>query len=251
MILQYHILNGDALKAQFPTTLSGEQIVLRECLVDGAVEGDTLKELLATRATFISQNYEGITEAEYFEKTHSEFQKIINISPNSEVNLWFEEDLFCQVNFWFTIHLLQQHIPSTPIYLVKPNPPNQYSFGYLNKEELVGLYQRRQLLQQKEAIASLWTYYQKSKTEQMLEVAEALAKEYPFLVPAVKAHIDRIPKEGQLGRPSQLVLQIMEDLGTEEFGPVFSAFSKQAPIYGFGDTQVKRLWKDLFDKNVN
>ena len=245
MIAQYHILNGDVLQSQFPTNISGEQIVFRECLVDGSVEGESLEGLLATRATFISQHYEGVTEEDYYSKTHSEFQKIINIPPRSEVMLWFEEDLFCQVNFWFIMHLLQQRIPNTSIYLVKPNPPNQYGFGYLNEEELSTLYKERQLLTHKEELANLWMYYQKNKTDQMLQVAETLAKDYPFLVPAVKAHLDRIPKEGQLGRPSQLLLQIMKDLDTREFGPVFSAFSKQAPIYGFGDTQVMRLWKKL------
>lgn len=245
---QYHILNGDALKAQFPTNLAGELIILRECLVDGPVEGNNIEELLATRATFISQHYEGITAAEYYKKTLFEFQKIINIPPYSEVSLWFEEDLFCQVNFWFTIHLLQQQIPDTPIHLVKSNPPNQYSFGYLSKEELMGLYEQRQVLKKKEVLASLWTYYQKKETDQLLQVAKTLAIDYPFLMPAVKAHLDRIPKEGHIGRPSQALLQIMEDLGTEDFDPVFSAFSKQEAIYGFGDFQVKRLWKKLLNK---
>jgi len=250
MTTQYHILNGDALKAQFPATLSGEQIVLRECLVDGPVEGDNLEKLLATRATFISEHYEGVTEAEYYEKILPEFQKIINIPLDSEVNLWFEEDLFCQVNFWFTIHLLQQYIPTTSIYLVKPNPPNQYAFGYLTKEELSSLFKERQLLSRIEELASLWIYYQEAKTNELLQTAESLANEYPFIAPAVKAHLDRMPKEGQLGRPDQLLLQIMKDLGTQEFGPVFRAFNKQAAIYGFGDVQVMRLWKKLIDSTI-
>lgn len=245
MIAQYHILNGDVLKAQFPNSLRGEQIVLRECLVDGAVEGDTLDELLATRAAFMSNNYEGVTEAVYYEKTLSEFQKIINIPPNSVVNLWFEEDLFCQVNFWFTIHLLQQHIPNANIYLVKPNPPNQYSFGYLSMEELEGLYQERLLLQKREALASLWPLYQKNKTDQLLEVTKNLVKDYPFILPAVKAHLDRIPKEGTIGYPSNLLLEIMEEIGTKDFSSVFKVFNKRAAIYGYGDVQVKRLWKAL------
>ena len=253
MISQYHILNGDALKDQFPTDLSGEIIVLRECLVDGSVEGDTLEELLATRATFISQYYEGITEEKYYEKILPEFQKILNIPPLSEVTLWFEEDLFCQVNFWFTIHFLQhflQHrIPNISIYLVKPNPPNQYSFGYLSQEELVGLYHQRQLLRKKETLASLWPYYQKNKTAELLKVAETLSTDYPFLIPAVNAHLNRIPKEGTIGYPSEVLLQIMEEIGTKDFDVVFRLFNKRAAIYGFGDLQVRRLWKKII-KNI-
>lgn len=35
----FHILNGDALKSQFPEQILGEKIIARECLVDGSVEG--------------------------------------------------------------------------------------------------------------------------------------------------------------------------------------------------------------------
>ncbi len=36
---QYHILNGDSLKEQFPENIQGDIIVARECLVDGNVKG--------------------------------------------------------------------------------------------------------------------------------------------------------------------------------------------------------------------
>jgi len=36
---QYHILNGDALKEQFPDRIKGKIIIARECLVDGNVTG--------------------------------------------------------------------------------------------------------------------------------------------------------------------------------------------------------------------
>ena len=40
----FHILNGDALKSQFPERILGEIIVARECLVDGPVEGHRLTD---------------------------------------------------------------------------------------------------------------------------------------------------------------------------------------------------------------
>ena len=39
-------------------------------------------------------------------KLVSEFEKIQNIEEGVDINLWFEDDLFCQVNFWFVISLL-------------------------------------------------------------------------------------------------------------------------------------------------
>jgi hypothetical protein len=73
---QYHILNGDSLKNQFPKSIKGKIVVARECLVDGSVKGNSLTDLFKTRAKFISSNYDGYTEQDYFEKTVPEFQKM-------------------------------------------------------------------------------------------------------------------------------------------------------------------------------
>jgi hypothetical protein len=37
----------------------------------------------------------------------------------------------------------------------------------------------------------------------------------------------------------------MEDLETDEFGPVFKEFNKRESIYGFGDLQVKRIFDEI------
>ena len=42
-----------------------------------------------------------IMEVTTMKKTVPEFLKMQNIPENSEINLWFEDDLFCQVTFWF------------------------------------------------------------------------------------------------------------------------------------------------------
>ncbi|MBL4568251.1 MAG: hypothetical protein JKY69_00790, partial [Flavobacteriaceae bacterium] len=73
---QYHILNGDSLKEQFPVTIDGEIIVARECLVDGDVTGCDLDELFRSRAKFISTNYDGYSEQDYYDKTVPELLKI-------------------------------------------------------------------------------------------------------------------------------------------------------------------------------
>ena len=105
----YHILNGDALKEQFPPTLSGELIVARECLVDGNIQGESLEAFLTNRAKHI-ESYSQVPEGEYFKLTVPEINKIRNIAQGSKVYCWFEEDLFCQVNFWFVLHLLVEKL---------------------------------------------------------------------------------------------------------------------------------------------
>jgi len=242
---QYHILNGDSLKDQFPEKIQGETIVARECLVDGNVKGSSLAELFHSRAQFISQNYKGHKEQDYYKNTVPEFQKIQSITNNADINLWFEDDLFCQVNFWFTINLLNQCRKNNSIFLIRPKKHSQYGFGGLNKLELVSAYKNRLLLSEVDKIAKLWEIYQSDDIEKLLKTARELENKYPFILTAVKAHSQRIPKEGNLGKPSQTILQIMKELKTEEFGPIFREFSKRESIYGFGDLQVKRLFDEI------
>ncbi len=80
---------------------------------------------------------------------------------------------------------------------------------------------------------------------QAVPSAIELKNEYPFILPAVQAHIDRLPKNGNPGRPVRTLIEIMHELQTEEFGPVFREFCRRESIYGFGDLQVKQLFDDI------
>ena len=116
---QYHILNGDSLRQQLPEYIQGDIIVSRECFVDGNVKGKDLADLFAMRAKFLSQNYGG-SEQDYYRKVVPEFKKIKKIPNDSDINLWFEDDLFCQANFWFVAHLLANSTGINTVYLIRP-----------------------------------------------------------------------------------------------------------------------------------
>lgn len=238
---QYHILNGDALKEQLPPSIEGEIIVARECLVDGSVKGKSLDELYETRARFLASAYGLSSKAEYYEKGVVEFEKIIGITDDADINLWFEDDLFCQINFWFTANLLYQSDQQNPIYLIRPKEHSRYGFGGLNGEELQDAFENRILITELDEIAGLWMLYQQNELEQLRKTAVALKPKYPFIIPAVMAHLDRIPTEGNPGRPIQAIIQIMNEFQTEDFGKIFQEFCARESIYGFGDLQVKRL----------
>lgn len=245
MIAQYHILNGDALKEQFPSRIAGEMIVCRECLVDGPVDGKTLDELFETRANFITTGYDGFSEDEYYDNSVLQFKLIQGIPSGSEINLWFEDDLFCQVNLWFVCSLLKDHSNNCSINLVRPGEPNPYNFGNVEKSGLVVLYDERKPLKNIDQLADLWRFYQNGKTNEMLNIGRELAGDLPFLLPAIQAHLDRIPADGHPGRPENTLMKIKEELGTDNFGIIFKEFSKREPIYGFGDLQVRRLMDGL------
>ena len=242
---QYHILNGDALKEQLYNQLDGEVIVMRECLVDGPVKANSLKEFLQVRAEFISENYGGKPD-DYHMNSSTEINKMLEIEEPAEINLWFEDDLFCQVNFWFIANLFhEQNKPNLKYFLVRPEKFDQYGFGGLDQTALMDIYANRTELIGLETLSKLWNAYQKNDIDQLTNTAEALSRRFPFILPAVNAHIQRLPVNGNPGRPVMSLMNIIEELDTQEFGPVFKEFCKREPIYGFGDLQVKRLYDKI------
>ncbi len=224
---------------------------MRECLVDGDVTGDTFDELLETRATFISESIEGVTKQDYFDKTATELSKLLSVSADTDINLWFEEDLFCQVNFWFTIHTLLNVGRPDNLYLVLPVEPNQYAFGYCTQDELEQFYKNRISIDNPELIAELWKHYQIGNIEKLFDTAKKLEAGYPFILKAVQAHIDRAPGDEENGLPYKTVKELIEELGTTEFEPVFREFIKRLPIYGFGDTQVRKILNNCTNGSQN
>jgi hypothetical protein len=244
---EYHILNGDSLKEQFPNSILGNRIIARLCLVDGDVKAETLSELFKIRAKFISESYSEYTEQDYYLRTVTEIEKIQNISENTEINLWFEDDLFCQVNFWFIINLIFEGRKTQSIFLVRPKKNSEYSFGKMNKDELVKAFQSRIKIETFEIneLRKIWKFYQQDNYTEMLEIGKKMNEKFPFLISAIMAHKDRLPRNGNLGRPKQTLIQIMEDLKSDKFYQVFAEFCKREEIYGFGDLQVKRMFDEI------
>lgn len=236
----YHILNGDALDEQLPDTVVGTRIVMRECLVDGDVTGADLETFFSTRAEFLHQDY-GVSREQYHARSARELKRILDIPADAEVVLWFEDDLFCQVNFWFVAKLLIDSGEDHKVCLIRPGESSPYYFAGLRPEELTLLLERRSELAGLEKIAALWKLYQENELDELLLSAQALETSHAFILPAVEAHIARKPLQGFTGRPLQTVKAIAQELQTDSFPMIFQAFQQRAAIYGYGDLQVKRL----------
>jgi hypothetical protein len=244
--MNYHILNGDALKERWPASFSGKTHIMRECLVDGEIsQTQTLAEFLNARATFLAVQYPQIPFVFYEEEVKPEITKILALPPEAEINLWFEDDLFCQVNFWFLLAQLHQRGCKT-LYLVRPLPHFPYSFAHLSNEELREAFAQRIALEKYAELFLLWDAYQKNDRQKLQQLAAQLESTLPFVTRAIAAHLARFPQEkGDLGRPKNTIRKIIQRTGAEDFGAVFRAFCAEEAIYGFGDLQVFRLWEEV------
>src|SRR5690349_23547808 len=114
----YHVLPGDAQVEDFrKTEIPGELIVFREALVTGPIDAVDVNEFWDQRAHFVLSEY-AEDEISYHEKVADEILRISEIGPDDEVNLWFEFELFCSVNFWYCLNELKDS--GAEVYRVAP-----------------------------------------------------------------------------------------------------------------------------------
>jgi hypothetical protein len=243
--MDVHVLNGDALAENFP--FSGEVIVCREALVDGPVDANTLDAFFEERAEFISDSFEA-DKATYFSRVKTEFERLAKIDQESPIHLWFEHDLFCQVNLWFLLNFVREKKMTNPIYFVMPptDVQNVWSgFGRMNASDLKICFSKKLRLTEKDILlgSSLWEAYRNNDFHKLEQYCLQQSDAFPMLKDVCKAHMDRFSSNG-LGRPQQKLKSII-DSGTKDFDKIFKEFWKTEGIYGFGDLQVKKMLQDL------
>jgi hypothetical protein len=244
----YNILNGDSLAYSFPgSKIEGEMIVVREALIDGDVSGNNVHEFWKSRARYL-----GITDEEYDNSVVKEFEKIMSAPANSEFNLWFEYDLFCQVNMWFVISIINSLSIKKNAYVVlttyldKSNKHFWNGFGPANSDELKICYANRVLLSEADMQLGneLWDAYKNGNLQELTQLSIQQSPAFPYLQEVVEAHVDRFPKDGTKGRPERVIQDILQNTSTD-FHKVFEEFCKRESIYGFGDTQLQTLYDKL------
>ncbi len=244
MPFHIHILNGDALQERFPKSLKGKQLVCRECLVEGPVNAIDLKTFYTTRKKYLNAQYGHLVKRDYTKDIQAIFNLMTRLPKNAEINFWFEDDLFCQVNLWFCITLVAEHNPESKLFLVRPPMFTPFGFGDLNTEELEQCFQNRVRIEP-ESFINLWYSYQKKDFSKLREIAHGLKDNYSFILEAAEAYIASLPSETSIGRPKERLLEIMTRLKTKNFRKIYQEFCKSEAIYGFSDLYIKNLYEEL------
>lgn len=244
----YQVLNGDALAYSFPAAgINGDVIVCREGLIDGDLEGGDLPGFWRTRAAFM-----GLPDDEYHRMVVAEFEKILAAPEGTEFNLWFEFDLFCQVNMWFVLSLLAGMAVEKKVYVVytswlsREDKHFWNGFGPATTEQLMEAFDNRILLSGADIRFGhdLWAAYKNADLAELRRLSHFGTAAFPYVQEVVEAHIDRFPENGQTGRPERVLAAIMKN-GLTDFKIVFREFWNSESIYGFGDLQLMPLYKKV------
>jgi hypothetical protein len=246
-----HILNGDALLEFFPTDsqITGERHIFRDCLIEGPAEAfEDLSDFLMSRASYVNQEY-GAEIDQHLQHFYHLIKALNDAPAEEEIVLWFEDDVFCQTNMWYSIYLLIHQCSSMKrnISWVR-STSMKFGFAALDQQALIEAFNSRKKLNTEEllTLSALWRAYAKKDYSGMRGLFHKARKIDPVFDDVIQAILDAelLNEQTKRSRPEQRMHEILEALGEEKthFGKAFNLFSEQEAIYGYGDTQVKRIY---------
>ena len=234
----YHVLPGDSLVEEFmKTNVGGHVIVCRECLIVGDVDADSLPDFWDQRARFILSEY-GEDEIGYHDTVADELGRILDLDADDKVNLWFEYELFCSINLWFCLWLVNE--TDATAYRVDPavreHEDRWLGFGKLDADELKACFDARKQMSREDIAlgADLWNAYRKGDNAKLTALSASTSPCFPYLKEVCEAAIDKDT------RPAEIVAEI-EFEGKRELDEIFQEFTSRAGVFGLGDLQVEKL----------
>ena len=237
-----HVLPGDAQVEEFKKTgLEGDVVVCREAFVDGDVRAASLDDLWRVRERYLSGTYPDAS-VDYRKSVAAEFEKLLDLPASAEIDLWFEYELFCQVNMWFCLWLLRD--TSARIYRIAPIVQRKdrvwFGFGDLTSEDLVKCHAERLRFADRDVKlgVDLWTAFQDRDHAQLMKLSKTESACFPYLRDAVEAETEKET------RPRDVLRQLMNE-GVHDSTDLMAEFRNRAGVYGYGDAQINRILNEV------
>ncbi|MGB5430125.1 DUF1835 domain-containing protein [Eudoraea sp.] len=253
MSSQLHITNGDSFTQKLKTLkLKGEIITWREMLCEGKTETNVGSESFwKTRFDFLHENYK-VSKSWFVEKTLKEYRSLCNHKQQDQIILWFEYDLFCQINMLAVLSWLKKHRRYAEIYLVCSGDEDEtnrlYRLNDLSDEQLLNSYENKIKLSQNdiEYADYVWQLYCSDNPIRLENLIDFDNYQFDYLSDAIKVHLRRFPtiKNG-LNELENRVLEFSLQQKPKSKKELLSSLTQNQGFYGFGDTQYERVISNL------
>ncbi|MEM9142139.1 MAG: DUF1835 domain-containing protein [Bacteroidota bacterium] len=248
-----HITNGDSFTERLKAlNVKGDIVTWREMLCEGKTETNVGSESFwKTRFEFLNKNYK-VSKSWFVEKTLKEYRSLCNHKQQDQIVLWFEYDLFCQINLLAVLSWLKAHRKYAEISLVcsgrEGNTDTLYALNELNDEQLLDLYGKKVALTQDdiEYADYIWQLYCSDNPMRLENLSDYRDFQFDYLSDAIRAHLKRFPaiKNG-LNDVETHILQLSMERKPKSKRELLATVLQNQGIYGFGDTQFERIITSL------
>jgi hypothetical protein len=250
---QLHITNGDNFTQKLQSlNVKGDIITWREMLCEGKTETNVGSESFwKTRFDFLHKNY-NVSKSWFVEKTLKEYRSLCNHKQQDQIILWFEYDLFCQINLLAVISWLKTHRRHAEISLIcsgnEDDTGRLYGLSELSDEQLMTRYRNRTILTQDdiEYADYVWQLYCSDNPIRLENLTDFENYQFDYLSEALVAHLKRFPsiKNGLNELENRLLeLSVLDKPKTKK--ALLGSILKNQGRYGFSDNQYERILGSL------
>lgn len=244
-----HITNGDNFTKKLKSlNIKGDVITWREMLCEGKTLNNVGSESFwKTRFEFLHKNYK-VSKSKFIELTLKEYRSLCNHKQQDQIVLWFEYDLFCQINMLAVLSWLKTHRKYAQISLVCSGKENEsdkmYRLCELGDEHLHKMYDNRTILDQDdiEYADYVWQLYCSDNPIRLENLTDFDKYQFDYLSSAIKTHLKRFPtiKNGLNDIENHILNIAIEHKPLDKKGFMMNILQNQG-LYGFGDAQYERI----------
>ena len=243
-----HITNGDAFTQRLATlNLKGDVITWREMLCEGKTLTNVGSEnFWKTRFEFLNKNYK-VSKSWFIEKTLKEYRSLCNHKQQDNIVLWFEYDLFCQINMLAVLSWLKANRKYANISLVcsgkEDNTDKLYALNELDNEQLQNLYENRIVLTQDdiEYADYVWQLYCSDNPMRLENIKDYKNYQFDYLADAIASHLQRFPSiKNGLNQMENNILHLAESQNLSSKKEFLKTILSNQGLLGFGDSQHER-----------
>ncbi|WP_397446599.1 DUF1835 domain-containing protein [Polaribacter sp. R77954] len=249
-----HITNGDSTTNYLKKLkFSGEFITWREMLCEGKTTTDVGSEAFwKNRFDFFKTSYK-VSKQKFIDYTLKEYRNLCNKKSQKEIVLWFEYDLFCQINMIAVLSWLKRYRKGYHISLVCSGKVGKsklmYALPELNEKQIQDHYKNRIELSQDdiEYADYIWQLYC-SDSPLRLETVYKFNTNSPFkyLASAIEAHLKRYPSiENGLNSVENTILKTAVEKKPKSKKQFIGQLLKDEDVYGYGDLQYEYKINEL------
>lgn len=239
-----HIVNGDATAhVMSQSGIEGDVTVWREMLCEGPTTHSVGDDYFwDVRAKHFASEYD-ITN--YEQDVRPQFDLIAKHTQYDETILWFEYDLFCQLNMIALLHYLRQtKLAGQKISLVcvgkQRGSDKMLGLGEIDPKEYKGLMFVRTIMDDASLnyAATAWEAYCSNDITKLLPfIYQASNPNFEYLADALSAHLRRFPSTTNgLNDVEQTILNLLDQQQLTE-GKLVRELLQWQQWYGFGDMQ--------------
>ena len=213
----HHVTNGDSLSALITAAaVPGSISAWCDILHEGPVPaGLSHEQLCSSRARYLADA--GYGAYEDLSTSFLEWQGAVDKPTYDELVLWFEHDLFDQLNLIQLLDRLAQAPRRARLTLVSidsyPGYPNFHGMGELRPADIASLFAARQEVTEAQLELGTRAYAAfRAPTPDALEaLLQTDTSALPFLAPALARHLAEFPAEGSgLSRTEERILEAVE-----------------------------------------